>query len=614
MCGLVACSGVELAGELLIDSLKRLEYRGYDSAGLALQSSDKLFYKKEKGPILNLEASLNSDRSNSKFLSSRLGIAHTRWATHGVPSAENAHPHLSTDGKIAIVHNGIIENYQKLKNDLIAKGYEFQSETDSEVIVYLLEDVYAGDLKKSLLEVVKKLRGAFGIAAICSDEPGVLLGIRRGSPLILGVGSNQSFWLASDAQALIHNVSHVVYLEEGDLVEIKDGVWKVENYLSRKSAEELVAIDTLDISDEEHEGSWMEKEIREQPEALLNTIRGRLNREEGDSHLAGLNGISKELREVDRLLILACGSSYYAAKVGEYWIEELAGIPVEVQYASEFRYRNPIVDSKTLVFCISQSGETADTLAALKEAKRKGSTVLGICNAVGSSLARSSDGGIYLHCGPEIGVASTKAFLAQVITMGLVALKLGRMRHLGLQEGQKRLDDIALIPELVREGFCAEESTKKIALEISKAKSCFFLGRHILYPVAMEGALKLKEISYIHAEGYAAAELKHGPLALIEEGVWVVALMPMDELLFEKTASAVAEVVARGAKVLAVGPSKWKERCNHWDKWLDIPEQEHLSSAISYTLVLQLLSFYVAQAKGYDVDRPRNLAKSVTVE
>lgn len=521
---------------------------------------------------------------------------------------------MSSDGKLAIVHNGIIENYQKLKNELIAKGYHFKSETDSEVIVYLLEDLYEGDLKTALLKVVKKLRGAFGISAISSEEPDLLLGIRRGSPLILGVGQNKSFWLASDAQALIHNVSHVVYLEEGDLVEIKDGAWNIENFLSRKSAEELVAIDSLDISNEEHDGSWMEKEIREQPEALLNTIRGRLNREEGDSHLAGLDGISKELREVDRLLVLACGSSYYAGMVGQYWIEELAGIPVEVQYASEFRYRNPIVDSKTLVFCISQSGETADTLAALKEAKRKGATVLGICNAVGSSLARSSDGGIYLHCGPEIGVASTKAFLAQVITMGLVALKLGRMRHLGLQDGQRRLDDIAKIPALVKDGFSAEEGTKEVALKLSKAKSCFFLGRHVLYPVAMEGALKLKEISYIHAEGYAAAELKHGPLALVEEGVWVIALMPMDELLFEKTASAVAEVVARGAKVLAVGPSKWKDRCNHWDHWLDVPEQDHLSSAISYTLVLQLLSFYVAQAKGYDVDRPRNLAKSVTVE
>ncbi|MEO7425788.1 MAG: glutamine--fructose-6-phosphate transaminase (isomerizing), partial [Fibrobacteria bacterium] len=539
-------------------------------------------------------------------------------ATHGAPSVMNAHPHTSVDGQIAVVHNGIIENYAIIKTGLEKEGVVFKSETDTEVIVHLVHKFYKartdagepGDLAQAVAESLKHLEGAFGIVVVSSYEPGVIVGARRGSPLVLGVGDGE-FFLASDVAPIVEHTQKVVYLDDNDMV-VLNGTYKITN---QANAEVRREVQNIEFSAEqvargnfEH---FMLKEIFEQPISVLNSMRGRIL-PEGTAKLNGLNLVSQEMRSIQRVIIAACGTSFYAAKVGEYLIEELSGIPVEVEYASEFRYRNPIVSSETLVFVISQSGETADTLAALREAKQKGATVLGICNVVGSSIARETDGGVYLHAGPEIGVASTKAFTSQVTVLTLIALLMGRMRRTSAEEGMKICKALAKIPDQIKEVLLLNDQIKSIAKEFKDKEHFLFLGRGYNYPVALEGALKLKEISYIHAEGYPAAEMKHGPIALIDSNMPTVVIAPTDAL-FDKMISNMQEVKARGGRIIAITDSE-ADLGKLADYTIVIPKTLHMLTPLLSVVPLQLLAYHVAVMRGCDVDTPRNLAKSVTVE
>ena len=543
-----------------------------------------------------------------------IGIAHTRWATHGAPTVENAHPHTSYNGKISIVHNGIIENYASLKAKLISDGVKFQSETDTEVVAHLIARFYTGDLKTAVLKAIAKIEGTFGLAVISSDEPGTLIGARRGSPLILGIGNEGDFFLASDVSAIINHTQKVVYLDDNDIVQVKNGCYSIVNMNSHEVQREVKDVDfDADAVAKGGFPHFMLKEIFEQPEVLRNTMRGRLLVAEGNAKLAGLDTNINELRNINRIIITACGTSYYAGMVGEYMIEDLAGVPVEVEYASEFRYRNPIIKPGTLVLAISQSGETADTLAALKEAQQKGATALAICNGVGSTIARTSDGGVYLHAGPEIGVASTKAFTSQVTVLAMIALLLGRQRRLSFEAGADIARSLLDLPLLAEETLKLSDKIKDLAAQYSKANNFLYLGRHFNYPVAMEGALKLKEISYIHAEGYPAAEMKHGPIALIDENMPVVVIAPKDAL-FDKIISNVREIKARGGRVIAITT----EDCHPLDEIADhiikVPKTIPMLMPILTCIPLQLLAYHIAVLRGNDVDQPRNLAKSVTVE
>ena len=547
MCGIVAYIGTNQALPILVGGLKKLEYRGYDSSGVALIDNGTIKAVRASGKIKELEDKLKVDPPKGT-----IGIAHTRWATHGAPTVENAHPHTSYNGKISIVHNGIIENYASLKAKLISDGVKFNSETDTEVVAHLIARFYNGDLKTAVIKALALVEGTFGLAVISSDEPGTLIGARRGSPLILGIGNNNDHFLASDVSAIINHTQKVVYLDDNDIVQVKDGSYSIVNMNSHEVQREVKDVefdaDAVAKGGFEH---FMLKEIFEQPEVLRNTMRGRLLVAEGNAKLAGLDTNIKELRNINRIIITACGTSYYAGMVGEYMIEDLAGVPVEVEYASEFRYRNPIIKPGTLVLAISQSGETADTLAALKEAQQKGATALAICNGVGSTIARTSDGGVYLHAGPEIGVASTKAFTSQVTVLAMIALLLGRQRRLSFETGADIAKSLLELPQLAEQTLKLSDKIKELAKAYSKANNFLYLGRHFNYPVAMEGALKLKEISYIHAEGYPAAEMKHGPIALIDENMPVVVIAPKDAL-FDKIISNVREIKARGGKVIAI--------------------------------------------------------------
>ncbi|MBO7475342.1 MAG: glutamine--fructose-6-phosphate transaminase (isomerizing), partial [Campylobacter sp.] len=505
MCGIVGYIGKDEKKEIIINGLKELEYRGYDSAGIAVMSDKgkEIKYFKAVGKLDNL-------REKTKDFSSKgfgVAIGHTRWATHGKPTELNAHPHL---GEYSfVIHNGIIENYASLKAKLMAEGIKFTSETDTEVVAHLIARFYTGDLKTAVLKTIAQIEGTFGLAIISSEEPDTLIGARRGSPLILGIGNDNDFFLASDVSAIINHTQKVVYLDDNDIVQIKGGSYSIVN-MNRSEVQREVQ-DVEFNADAVAKGGFphfMLKEIFEQPEVLRNTMRGRLLVAEGNAKLAGLDTNIKELRNINRIIITACGTSYYAGMVGEYMIEELAGVPVEVEYASEFRYRNPIIKPGTLVLAISQSGETADTLAALKEAQQKGATALAICNGVGSTIARTSDGGVYLHAGPEIGVASTKAFTSQVTVLAMIALLLGRQRRLSIEAGTSIAKSMLDLPGLVESTLELSDTIAKIASLYSTAGNFLYLGRHFNYPVAMEGALKLKEISYIHAEGYPAAEMK----------------------------------------------------------------------------------------------------------
>ena len=610
MCGIVGYIGSRDAVSVLLSGLKRLEYRGYDSSGVAVAHPNKtLELEKATGKIAELEKKLKEHP-----LFANIGIAHTRWATHGAPTVENAHPHTSYDGKISIVHNGIIENYASLKAKLISEGIKFQSETDTEVLAHLIARFYKGDLKAAVLKALDKVEGTFGLAVICSEEPDTLIGARRGSPLILGIGSNSDFFLASDVSAIINHTQKVVYLDDNDIVQITGNNYSIVNMNSHEVQREVKDVEfDADAVAKGGFAHFMLKEIFEQPEVLRNTMRGRLLSAEGNAKLAGLDTNIKELRNINRIIITACGTSYYAGMVGEYMIEDLAGVPVEVEYASEFRYRNPIIKPGTLVLAISQSGETADTLAALKEAQQKGATALAICNGVGSTIARTSDGGVYLHAGPEIGVASTKAFTSQVTVLAMIALLLGRQRRLSFESGADIVKAMQELPGLVEQTFKLSDQIAGIANKYVKANNFLYLGRHFNYPVAMEGALKLKEISYIHAEGYPAAEMKHGPIALIDENMPVVVIAPKDAL-FDKVISNVREIKARGGRVIAVTT----EDCHPLDEIADhlikVPKTIPMLMPIVTCVPLQLLAYHIAVLRGNDVDQPRNLAKSVTVE
>jgi glutamine---fructose-6-phosphate transaminase (isomerizing) len=605
MCGIVAYTGSRNAQQILVEGLRKLEYRGYDSAGVCIQENNHLNLVRAKGKLQELDNLLQSAPVTGK-----VGIGHTRWATHGAPSVVNAHPHTSVDGNIAVVHNGIIENYGLIKSVLEKEGVIFKSETDTEVIVHLIHKFYKGDLAKAVSEALTHLEGAFGIVAVCAQEPGVLVGARRGSPLVLGVGDGE-FFLASDVAPIVEHTQKVVYLDDNDMV-VLNGTYKITN---QANAEVRREVQNIEFSAEqvargnfEH---FMLKEIFEQPNTVLNSLRGR-TLPEGTAKLNGLNLVNQELRSIQRIIIAACGTSFYAAKVGEYLIEELSGIPVEVEYASEFRYRNPIITDKTLVFVISQSGETADTLAALREAKQKGATVLGICNVVGSSIARETDGGVYLHAGPEIGVASTKAFTSQVTVLTLIALLLGRMRRTSPDEGMKICKALLKIPDQIKEILKLNDQIREIAKEFKDSTNFLFLGRGYNYPVAMEGALKLKEISYIHAEGYPAAEMKHGPIALIDANMPTVVIAPTDAL-FDKVLSNMQEVKARGGRIIAITDAE-ANLGKLADYTIIIPKTLHMLTPLLSVVPLQLLAYHVAVMRGCDVDTPRNLAKSVTVE
>ena len=608
MCGIVGYIGKNDALPILIGGLKKLEYRGYDSSGVALIEDGKIETVRASGKIAALEAKLKD-----KPLHGHIGIAHTRWATHGAPTEQNAHPHQSFDGNISIVHNGIIENYAILKKKLQAEGIEFKSETDTEVVAHLIARYYNGNLKEAVLKAISKIEGTFGLAVICKSEPGTLIGARRGSPLILGIGQDE-FYLASDVSAIIMHTQKVVYLDDNDIVEIKNDGYNLLNTHSQPVQHEVQDVEfDADAIAKGGFAHFMLKEIFEQPEVLRNTMRGRLLYAEGNAKLAGLDTNIRELRNINRIIITACGTSYYAGMVGEYMIEDLAGVPVEVEYASEFRYRNPIIKPGTLVLAISQSGETADTLAALKEAQQKGATALAICNGVGSTIARTSDGGVYLHAGPEIGVASTKAFTSQVTVLAMIALLLGRQRRLSFESGADIVKAMQDLPELVEQTLKLSDQIAGIANQYVKANNFLYLGRHYNYPVAMEGALKLKEISYIHAEGYPAAEMKHGPIALIDENMPVVVIAPKDAL-FDKVISNVREIKARSGKVIAITTDDCHPLDDIADHLIKVPKTIPMLMPILTCIPLQLLAYHIAVLRGNDVDQPRNLAKSVTVE
>lgn len=608
MCGIVGYVGHKQAKPILLKGIKRLEYRGYDSAGIALLAENGLYVTKAAGKIVELEKLLINNNTDSTH-----GIAHTRWATHGEPNKLNAHPHTDTTEEIAIVHNGIIENYRTLKSFLVAKGYPIKTETDTEVLAQLIRFSYKGDLTEAVREALTQVEGTYGIAVISSAHPNVIIAARMGSPLIIGDGDGENF-VASDVSAILDSTNRVVYLDDGEIATVTPEDYKITTIQNVKISPQIKEIGwSLDEIEKGGFDHFMLKEIYEQPTTLRNAIRGRLNYEEGIPRLNGFNLQYEELRGIKRVLITACGTSYYAGLIGEYLLEEMARIPCEVEYASELRYRSPVFEENSVLLSISQSGETADTLAAMKEAQKQGVTSLGLVNVVGSTIARESDGGVYLHAGPEIGVASTKAFTSQVMVLSLVTTLLGRMRQMSVQAGQEVIEYIQNIPNQVETILGHNEQIKKIAAEYYKKDNFLYLGRGINFPVALEGALKLKEISYIHAEGYPAAEMKHGPIALIDENMPVVVIALKDPV-YDKVMSNIAEVRSRNGKVIAIateGDTEIAEKVNHV---IYIPKTYRLLTPLLSIIPLQLLAYHIAVMRGCHVDQPRNLAKSVTVE
>jgi len=608
MCGIVGYVGKSLAVPILIDGLKRLEYRGYDSAGIALLEDNKIIIRKTKGKVKRLQELCE----NTSF-KANIGIAHTRWATHGEPNEKNAHPHTDCTGDIAIVHNGIIENYIALKKYLEKKGHKFKSDTDTEVIAHLIEENDNGSLIDTVLLSLAKVEGTYGIAVISKKEPSNIVVAKKGSPLLIGKGENEYF-IASDVAAILRHTNEIIYLEDGEVAEVRADGFSVKDSFNMKVSKKIQQISwNLEMIEKNGFPHFMLKEIFEQKISLQNTIRGRLDYEYGTARLDGLIDYIDKLKNAQRVIITACGTSWHACLIGEYIIEELAGIPVEVEYASEFRYRNPIIDKNDVVFVISQSGETADTLGALREAKRKGGTVLGICNVVGSTIARKSDAGVYIHAGPEIGVASTKAFTSQVMVLAMIGLMLGRMKNLSLERGKEIVDALAKVPDLVEEVLKKDREIKKIAYGLSEHNNALYLGRGYNFPVALEGALKLKEISYVHAEGYPAAEMKHGPIALIDDNLPVIVIATRDAV-YDKIVSNVEEVKARNGRVFSiVNTNDFKIR-KMSNAIIEVPETLSFLTPIINVIPLQLLAYHAAVKRGCNVDQPRNLAKSVTVE
>lgn len=608
MCGIVGYSGFREAEPILLDGLRRLEYRGYDSAGLATMTGSGLCLRKSVGRIADLAAALQRQPAPGTS-----GISHTRWATHGAATIANAHPHLGGDGEVAIVHNGVIENHAELRGQLQADGFAMRSQTDSEVIAHLIAKYLDDEPVAAVRKAVARLRGTYAFAMISPRFPGVVVGARQGSPLVVGLGRNEHF-LASDGSALHGNTEDVVYLQDRQLCVLTPDSWQVLN-LDLTPTESLVQHLDWDMGacsrgEFDH---FMLKEIFEQPDVIDRAMAGRLDEMDSTAHFGNLSLDPQRFNQVERIIMTACGTSYHAALIGEHLIETLARLPVEVEYASEFRYRNPPLDRKSIVLAISQSGETADTLAALRESKRKGLPTLALCNAVDSSIAREADSTIYLHAGPEVGVASTKAFTAQVTVLTLLALHLGRMRNLSASAGARIIEELQSMPDLVRQTLDCHDEVKRIARKHHHVSNFLYMGRQYLFPVALEGALKLKEISYIHAEGYPAAEMKHGPIALVDENTPSVFLVPHCPS-YDKTMSNLEEVKARGGPVIAVACADDDCITSRADDVILIPRvAEHWQPLVA-VVPLQLLAYEIALLRGCDIDKPRNLAKSVTVE
>jgi glucosamine--fructose-6-phosphate aminotransferase (isomerizing) len=610
MCGIVGYIGYREAYPILINGLKRLEYRGYDSAGVALLNGDLNVYK-IKGKVNDLE-----NFAGNKNLSGNIGMGHTRWATHGVPNDVNAHPHLSNSRNFAIIHNGIIENYSSIKKELVSRGYTFHSDTDTEVLVQLIEDIYVNS-KVSADEAVRlalnKVVGAYGIVVICKSEPNQLIAARKGSPIVIGIGEREYF-VASDATPLVEFTKEVIYLNEEEVAVIKNHVIvikTIQNVVTTPHVETLeLELEALEKGGYDH---FMLKEIMEQPRSIADSMRGRFNIETGEVTLGGLASVKDKLRDARRLLIVACGTSWHAGLVAEYLFEEYDRIPVEVEYASEFRYRNPVIFPDDVVIAISQSGETADTLAAIRLAKEKGATVLGVCNVVGSSIPRETEAGVYLHAGPEIGVASTKAFTSQVTVLMLMALYIGQLKGTVAKGRNTLVKGLAEIPAQVEKILLQNDKIIEISKIFKDATNFLYLGRGYNFPVALEGALKLKEISYIHAEGYPAAEMKHGPIALIDQNMPVVFIAPND-LSHDKVITNIQEVKARKGRVIAIVSEGDQEIKNMAEFVIEIPQTSDALQPLLSVIPLQLLSYHIAVMRGCNVDQPRNLAKSVTVE
>jgi len=609
MCGIVGYIGSQQATPIILDGLKRLEYRGYDSAGICTLQGGRSTVRRSEGKLFNLEKLLAADP-----LQGSIGIGHTRWATHGRPSEINAHPHQA--GPFIVVHNGIIENYVALKEQLIGLGHSFRSETDTEVISHLVEEKYksVADFERAVRLALAELRGAYAVCILCEQEPNVLIAAKLGSPMVIGLSSDEYF-VASDIPAILSHTREMVFMEDGEMAVFRDGTAAFSTLAGAPLDKKPRHIDWSPLMAEK--GGYkhfMLKEIFEQPRAIRDTITGRLLDEEGDVYLETLGLTDAELRNVDRICIVACGTSWHAALVGKFLIEEHCRIPVEVDIASEFRYRKPIVNDRTLMILISQSGETADTLAALREGKSRGALNVAVCNVVDSSIARESDGVIYTHAGPEIGVASTKAFVTQIIALYLFTIRLGRaVGTLDRENGRQMIDSLLRLPALIDETLKLNGQVEKLARTYMHASDFLYLGRGINYPIALEGALKLKEISYIHAEGYPAGEMKHGPIALIDENMPVVVLAPRSES-YEKVASNMEEVIARGGRVIALCTAGDTELVRKAEAAIEVPPCGEELMTVLLTVPLQLLAYHVAVMKGTDVDQPRNLAKSVTVE
>lgn len=611
MCGIVGYIGERNALPIVVEALKRLEYRGYDSSGCALMHGDELQVYKKKGKIIELERSLPEPNK----CAGNVAIAHTRWATHGEPSEINAHPHTDCHGSIAVVHNGIIENYKLLRQKLADLGHTFVSDTDTEVLAHLIEQFLSTteSLEDAVREAMQRVEGTYGLVVLSKKHPDVLIAVRKGSPIIIGINDNEHF-IASDVSAIVIHTKRVIYLQDNEICTIRNSRFEITN-MNREVVKPKISVVDWDISaiDKGDFKHFMLKEIFEQPQTIANGFRGRIHEELASARLGGLNLPSSELRKVKQIHLIACGTSFHAALIGKYIIEDMARIPVHAEYASEYRYRNPIIPDDTLVFVISQSGETADTLAALREAKAKGAIVLGITNVVGSTIARESDGGTYIHAGSEIGVASTKAFTSQVTILTLLAILLGRQRNLSPIVGAEYIAELERIPAKIESILAQNDLLRSIAESIKDSDHALYLGRGVNYPVALEGALKLKEISYIHAEGYPAAEMKHGPIALIDECMPVVAIAIKDAL-YDKVYSNLQEVRARKARLITIAGEHDTELASISEHVIHIPDTLPNLQPLLTVIPLQLLAYHVAELRGYDVDQPRNLAKSVTVE
>ena len=613
MCGIVGYVGKKKAEGVLVEGLKRLEYRGYDSSGVCVYHEGQLHVAKTEGRIANLEARLDGC---AEIAAGSIGIAHTRWATHGEPNEPNSHPHTNGDGTIALVHNGIIENFSTLKTFLQDKGYEFRSDTDTEVLVHLISECYTKG-KTTLAEAVqlalREVSGTYGLVVMCADEPDTLVAARRGSPLIIGVGVDE-YIIASDASAILEHTANVIYLNDNEMAVLTREhirTMTTDNVPLSKEIDQIEwSLEQIAKGGYEH---FMLKEIMEQPESTRQALAGRLDMREGQIRLGGLQDISRQLAQTKRIILTGCGTAWHAGIVGEFLFEDLAKIPAEVEYASEFRYRNPIIEENTAVIAISQSGETADTLAAIREAKEKGATALGIVNAVGSTIARETDAGVYLHAGPEIGVASTKAFTSQIVIEVMIALSVARKRYMGQGEMRRYMEELQAIPDKMERILEQSDAIREIAAAHCDRENWLFLGRGYQYPIALEGALKLKEISYIHAEGLPAAEMKHGPIALINDGMPVVFIAPKCET-YEKVLGNIEEVRARKGKIIAVATEGDTQIANFSDHVIYVPDTLEALQPLLTVIPLQLLSYHAALIRGCNVDKPRNLAKSVTVE